>query len=126
MDQVKLLFPDKFPDLVDLKKESEVAGGNEVNLNAGANEFVDNVLILMVKIEAVKFKSALIVDEGCFGNKFFSSASTQAFDQVQYFDSLLRQDPVSFGAAKMDVFGWNLSTSAGKLGLMVEFNFFVF
>jgi hypothetical protein len=39
----------------------------------------------MVKIEAVKLKTILIMHQGSFRNQPFCSASTEGFDKVEYF-----------------------------------------
>lgn len=63
-----------------------------MNSNPTRFKFIYNVVSLMVKVEAVKLKPVLIMDQGSFGNQLFRTSPAKAFDEVKNFDAFRRQD----------------------------------
>jgi hypothetical protein len=91
VQDVKLLGLDKFLYFFDLKKQPQISGWYQVNLDSSSLQLIDNILFLLVKIETMELKFFSVVDQGCFGNELFSTSATQAFDQMQDFDSGIGQ-----------------------------------
>jgi hypothetical protein len=105
MEDIEALFQNEGANLCDLKKETQVAGGDKVYDDSGGFQLIHNVFLLVEKVEAVELEAALVMHTGRFGNQFFGTTSSQAFDEVENFYLVLSQNIMGWaGAANCQFF----------------------
>jgi len=121
MDEIESLLKHKALDFFDLEKELEIARRKKVGLDTGCFQFVKNVLFLMEKIEAMKFKPTLVMDHRGFRDQFFRAATTKAFDQMENFDSVgvRHKTPANWGIKSEVLSKWmEMLTNSGFIDLI--------